>query len=104
MTKIYHLPVPSVDRRHRELLQFDAVDATDVQRDHLGAVGLATARENIDAAVAAELMVDRMLVEQVLLQIVLAGAQLKALRRQEREMQALLGADRAIARGDHRKI
>jgi hypothetical protein len=44
------------------------------------------------------------LVEQIFLEVVLAGAQLKAVRRHEREMQALLGADRAVARGHHGEI
>jgi hypothetical protein len=39
------------------------------------------------------------LVEQIFPQIVLAGAQLKTLWRQKREMQALLDADRAVAGG-----
>src|ERR1700689_870470 len=104
MMAIYGLSVPSIDRRHRQLFQLDTVDATDVQRHHLGAVGLAAAREHVDAAVVAELMPDRMLVKQIFLQIILAGAQLETLRRQEREVQALLGADRAIARGHHCQI
>ena len=36
--------------------------------------------------------------------IVFAGAQLEAFRRNEREMQALLGANRAVARGYHGEI
>ncbi len=98
------LPAPAVDRRHRKLCQLDAVDAGDVERHHLGAVGLVAAREHLDAAVDAELMFDRVLVEEIFLQIVLAGAQHKTRRRQERKMQALLGADRAVAGGHHGKI
>src|SRR6267154_1142051 len=91
LSRLRSLPVAPVDRRHREFCELDAV-------------GLAAAREHVDAAVVAELMPDRVPVEQVFLQIVLAGAELKTLRRQEREMQALLGADRAVAGGHHRKI
>src|SRR5882672_11473174 len=98
------LPISSIDRRHRKLRKVNAVDAADVERYHLGAVGLAAAREHVDAAIDAELMPDRVLVEQIFLQIVLAGAELKTLRRQEREMQPLLGADRAVAGGHHGKI
>src|SRR5713226_437768 len=93
------LPVPPIDRRHREFRQFDSVDAADIERHHFGAVGPAAAREHVDAAVDAELMPDRVPVEHIFLQIVLAGAELKTLWRQEREMQALLGADRAVAGG-----
>jgi hypothetical protein len=64
----------------------------------------AAAREHVDAAVDAELMADCVLVEQIFPEIVLASAQLKALRRHEREMQALLGAYRAVAGGHHSKI
>src|ERR1700746_298716 len=97
-------PVPSVDRDHRELRQFDSVDAADVERHHVGAVGPLAAREHIDAAIAAELMLEGALVEQILLQDIAAYAQLKAHGRQEREVQALLGADRAVARGAHGQI
>ncbi len=76
----------------------------DVERHHLGAVRLAAAREHLDAAVEAGLVLDRVLVEEIFAQIVLAGAKLKTLRRQECEMQALLGADRAVAGGDHGKV
>src|SRR6476620_7027629 len=69
-------PVPSIDRRHRQLRQLDAVDAADVYRDHLGAVRLAAAGKHFDAAIDAELMADRVLVEQVFLQVLLAGAEL----------------------------
>src|SRR5580704_19602233 len=61
------LPIASVDRRHRQSCQFDAVDAADVERHHLGAVRLAATREHVDAALDAELMPDRMLVEQIFL-------------------------------------
>src|ERR1700729_1188527 len=98
------LPVPSVDRRHRQFCQLDAVDAADVERYHFGAVGLAAAREHVDAAVDAELMPDRLLVEEIFAQIFHAGAELKALRREEREMQSLLGADRAVARGHRGEV
>jgi hypothetical protein len=98
------LDVAPIDRRHRQLREIDAVDAADVKRNHLGAIGLKTAREHLDAAVDAELMPDRVLVEEVFFNIILAGAELKMLRRQEREMQALLGADRTIARRHHRQI
>src|SRR3984893_2052255 len=97
-------PVPPVDRRHRDLGEVDAVDATDVQRHHLGAVGPHAAGEHVDTAIDAQLMADGVLVEQIFLQILVAGAELKALRRQEREMQPLLGADRAVARRHHGKI
>ena len=83
-------PVPSIDRRHRQLRQLDAVDAADIERHHLGAVGLAAAGKHLDAAVDAELVADRVLVEQIFLQIVLAGAQLKALRRQEAKCRPFL--------------
>ena len=66
--------VAPVDRRHRELRKLDAVDAADVQRHHLGAVRLPAAREHVDAAVCAQLMPDRMLVEEIFAQIVFAGA------------------------------
>ena len=49
-------------------------------------------------------MPDRVLVEQIFLQIILAGAQLKTLRGHEGKMQAFLGADRAVAGGHHRKV
>src|SRR6202035_3952375 len=52
----------------------------------------------------AELMPDRVFVEQIFPKIVLAGAQHKTLRRHEGEMQALLGADRAVACGHHGEI
>ena len=58
-------PVAAVDRRHRELGEVDAVDATDIERDHLGAVGLRAEGEDVDAAIGAELMADRMLVEEI---------------------------------------
>ena len=59
------LPVPSVDRRHRQLRQLDAVDAADIERHHLGAVGLGAARKDLDAAVDAELVADGVLVEEI---------------------------------------
>jgi hypothetical protein len=43
--------VAAVDRRHRQLRELDAVDAAHIQRHHLGSVGLAAAREHVDAAV-----------------------------------------------------
>src|ERR1700738_4303086 len=101
---LWILPIPSVDRGHRQLCQFDAVDAADVERHHGCAVGLAAVCEDLHAAVDAGLMLDRVLVEQIFLQIVLAGAQHKAVRREEGEVQALLGADRTVARGYHREI
>ena len=73
------LPIPPVDRRHLQFCQLDTVDAADVQRHYRGAVGLAAVREHLDAAVDAELMADRVLVEQIFLQIILAGAHLKTL-------------------------
>src|SRR3977135_3811912 len=94
-------PVPSLDRRHRELCQFNAVDTAHIQRHHVAAVGLGAAREDVDAAIHAELVADGVLVEEGFAQIVLAGAKLKALRRQKSEMQALLGADRAVAGRHH---
>src|SRR3979490_3302327 len=97
-------PFPAINRRHRELRKLDAVDAAHIQRHHFGAVGLCTAREHVDAAIEAELMPDRVPVEQVFPQIFPAGAELKALRREEGEMQPLLGADRAVAGGHHRHI
>src|SRR6476619_5636445 len=75
------LPVPSINRRHRDLRQFDAVDATHIQRHHLAAVGLDAPREDVDAAIEAELVADGVLVEEVFAQIVLAGAELEALWR-----------------------
>src|SRR4029079_4981305 len=98
------LPVSAVDRRHRELRQLDAVDAAHIQRHHFAAVGLGAAGEDVDAAIHAELVADGVLVEEVFAQVFFAGAELKALRRQKREMQALLGADRAIAGGHHRHV
>src|SRR5947209_18883285 len=90
------LHAPPIDRRHCELCEFDAVDAADVERHHLSAVGLAAAGEHLDPAVDTELVPDDVLVEEVFLQIFLAGAQHKAGRRHEGEVQALLGADRAV--------
>src|SRR5258705_11363132 len=87
------LPVPSIDRRHRKLCQFNAVEAADVEGHHLGAVGLAAAREHLDAATDAELIPDRVLVEQIFFQIVLAGAEFKPLPRPECEIHPLLAAD-----------
>src|ERR1700759_152970 len=81
-------PVSSIDRRHRQFCKLDPVDAADVEGHHFGAVGLAATREHVDAAVDAELMPDRVLVEKIFPQIVLAGAQHKTLWRQECEMQA----------------
>ncbi len=49
--------------------------------------GFAAACEHVDAAIDAELMADRVLVEQIFLEIILAGAQLKTLRGHEGEMQ-----------------
>src|SRR2546430_10266057 len=97
-------PVASIDRRHVQFCQLDTVDAADVQRHHLGAVGLAAAREHLYAAIDARLMPDRVLVEQIFLEIILAGAQLKTLRGHEGKMQAFLGADRAVAGGHDSKI
>src|SRR3954454_2203045 len=51
-------PIPSVNRRHLNLRQFDAVDAAHVERDHVAAVGLGAAGEHVDAAIDAELMAD----------------------------------------------
>src|SRR5438445_2958647 len=97
-------PAPPVDRRHRQLCKLDAVDAAHVERHHGGAVGLSAVREHLDAAIDAELVPDRVLVEQVFLEIFLTGAEYKTLRREEGEMQPVLGADRAVAGGDHRKV
>src|SRR5256885_15781810 len=83
-------PVASIHRRHLQSCQLDTVDAADVQRHHLGAVGLAAAREHLYAAIDARLMPDRVLVEQIFLQTILACEQLTTLRRHEREMQDLL--------------
>ena len=91
-------------RRHRQLRQLDAVDAAHIDGDHVGAVRLGAAREHVDAAIDAELMPDGVLVEEIFPQVFLAGAELKALWRNKREMQALLGADRAVAGGDHGEI
>src|SRR5580700_106291 len=98
------LPIPPIDRRHRELRQLNAVDAAHIERNHVRAIRLGAAREHVDTAIIAELVADGVLVEQIFLQILLAGAQLKALRRHEGEVQALLGADRAVARSHHGEI
>src|SRR5258705_8977996 len=95
---------PAIHRRHLQLRQFDAVDAAYIQRHDVAAIGLLAARENIDAAIDADLVVDCVLVEEIFLQVFLAGAELKTLRVEEGEMQPLLGADRTVAGGDHRKI
>src|SRR6476620_8682002 len=95
---------PAIHRRHLELRQLNAVDAAYIQRHHIAAIGLLAARKDVDAAIDAELVVDRMLVEEIFLQVFLAGAELEALRVEEGEMQPLLGADRAVAGGDHRKV
>ena len=63
----------SIDRRHRQLRQFDAVDAAHIERHHFAAVRLGAAREDVDAAIDAELMLDRVLVEEIFPQIFLAG-------------------------------
>ncbi len=94
------LPAAAVHRHHREGREIDMVDGRDVERDHLGAVGLGAAREHLNPAFGAELVADGVLVEEIFLQHLGAGAKLKILRRQEREVQALLGADRAVARRD----
>ena len=70
----------SIQRRHLQLRKFDAVDAAHIQRHHIAAIGLLTARKDVDAAIDAELVVDRVLVEEVFLQILLAGAELKVAR------------------------
>src|SRR6202171_3067723 len=101
MTLDLILTIPAINRRHRQLRKLDTVDATHIQRHHFGAVGLRTAREHVDAAIDAELMPDRVLVEQVFPQIFLAGAELKAIWGEEGEMQTLLSADRAVAGGHH---
>src|SRR4029079_2828771 len=77
---------PPIHRRHLQLRQFDAVDAAYVQRHHVAAIGLLAAREDVDAAIDAELVVDRVLVEEIFLQVFLAGAELKTLRVEEGEM------------------
>src|SRR5262245_23657051 len=97
-------PAPAVHRRHLDPGEIDAVHAAHIHRHHLAAVGLDAAREHFDAAVHAKLMADGVLVEEIFLQILLAGAELKALRGHKGEVQALLGADRAVAGGDHGKI
>src|SRR5207302_7477386 len=81
------LSIPPSERRHRDLGELDAVEAADVQRYHLGAVGPLAAGEHVDPAVDAELMPDGVLVEEIFLEVFLAGTELKVLRRQEREMQ-----------------
>ncbi len=87
-----------------DLRQVDAVDAADVQRHDVRAVGLLAAREHVDAAIDAELVADRVAVEEILLQVLGAGTELEARRRHEHEVQALLGADRAVAGGHHRHV
>ena len=47
-------------------------------------VGLAAMGENVDSAVDAEQVTDRVLVEQIVARIVLAGTALKAFRRHSR--------------------
>ena len=79
----------------------DAVDAAHVQSDHVRPVGLLAPRKDVDAAIDAELVVDRVLVEKIFLQVFLAGAELKTLRVEEGEMQPLLGADRTVAGRHH---
>ena len=51
------LPAPPVHRRHLDLGEIDAVEAADIDRDHLAPVGLGAAREHVDAAIDAELEV-----------------------------------------------
>jgi hypothetical protein len=97
-------PAAAIDHRHCELRQIDPVDAAHIQRHHIRAVGLLFEGEHLDAAINAVLMPDGMAIEQILFEIVLAGAKLKAPRRHEGEMQPFLGADRAVAIAHNRKI
>ena len=73
------LPVSPIDRCHRQFREFDAVDAVDVERYHVGAVGLTAVRKYVDSAVDAELMADRVLVEKIFPQVFRAGTQLETL-------------------------
>src|ERR1700742_3601011 len=84
------LRTPPIHRRHRDLRKLDAVNAAHIERYHFGAVRLVAAREDVDAAIDAELMSDGVLVEEIFLQIFFAGAQLEMSRRQEGEVQSFL--------------
>ena len=66
---LFVLQVPPVNRRHRQRRKVDSVDATDVQGDDLGSIGLASAGEHVDAAIGAKLVTDRVLVEQIFPQV-----------------------------------
>jgi hypothetical protein len=94
------LKVAAVERHQRERGNVEIVKATHVDRDRLCALRCPPARECADTALWAELMVNALLAELIVLQVLQARTQRKLVRRDEYPQRAPLLADRAVA-GDH---
>src|SRR5690606_4530641 len=90
----------AVDRREGERADVHLVEAANVDRDHLRAVGGGAPGEGFDPAGRAEQMVDVLPAELVIGQRVLSRAELEPLRLDEGQQQAALRADRAVAGDD----
>src|SRR5262249_25372363 len=94
------LQAAAVEGRGVERRGVDVVEAAHVDRDHLVALRIGSARERAHAALRAEQVMDRFLAELVVLEVLGAGAQRKACGRHERPQRATLLADRAVAGND----
>src|ERR1700720_3351439 len=94
------LKVAAVERHQRERGNVEIVKATHVDRDRICALCGPPARECADPALWAELMVNGLLAELIVLQVLQARTQRKLVRRDEHPQRAPLLADRAVA-GDH---
>src|SRR5262249_20935533 len=101
---VTRLETAAVEGRGLERGGVDVVEATHVDRDHLAALGIRSARERAHAALRTEQVMDRFLAELVILEVLGAGAQREACRRYERPQRAALLPDRAIAGDDMAEI
>src|SRR5690606_18418235 len=91
---------PTVHLDPFEGVQVHSLEATDVHRRHLAAVRHLAERECLGAAVLAEAMLDRVPVEGVGAQLVLALEQPEGRARHEPEQEALALTVRAVALHD----
>lgn len=96
------LPVLAVERMYGQRSEIDTVKAADVDVNFVRVRAWDVKRMN--AAGRAERVLGRAGVEPIGGQRIAAAQELELLRRHDQMQEALLGADRAVAAGDARKI
>src|SRR5690606_2212321 len=93
-----------VELRDLKALDVDALEAADVDGDHLGAVGTGARAEGADAAGLAEEVMHRLLAELIVGDVPLAGEELELALGDEGEDRARADADRAVAADGRREV